>query len=146
MTLKERISFTFNPRDVCCYVSKLASALQELRWRAVLEKTSCFYHNLRQLQAIWSILSDPVATLLPWSASMPLALFVIILVFSSLIRVVGWCDGSNAGVQCRGVLQFWQIIEKELTVLPVGAGGVFVCFLSSIIFLFFLPLVRRVPM
>ena len=42
-------------QEMCAvYVSKLASALQELRWAkvtcAVLEKTSYFYHNLRQLQ------------------------------------------------------------------------------------------------
>ena len=55
----------------------------------------------------------------------------------------GWSDGAI--LQSRGVLQIW-IIGQGPTALAVGAGaGFLTLFLSSIIFLFFLPLSGRRP-
>ena len=48
--------------------------------------------------------------------------------------------------QCRGVLQIWMIVGQEPIALAVGAGkGCLDIFLSSITFLFFLPLCGRRP-
>ena len=55
-------------------------------------------------------------------------------------RVVRWCW---VNLQCRGVLLIWIIAGQGPTALKVGVGRVvWTCFfLSSIISLFFLPLV-----
>ena len=48
--------------------------------------------------------------------------------------------------QCRGVLLIWIRVGQGLSMLAIGAGGVFFdIFLSSIISLFFLPLSGRRP-
>ena len=48
--------------------------------------------------------------------------------------------------QCRGVLLIWIIVGQGPIALAVGAGGgVWTFFLSSITFLFFLPLSGRRP-
>ena len=50
MTLRKPISFTFNPRDVCCLCVQIGISFARAKVTcAVLEKTSYFYHNLRQL-------------------------------------------------------------------------------------------------
>ena len=51
-------------------------------------------------------------------------------------RVVRWCW---VNFQCRGVLLIWIRVGQGPAALAVGAVGVvWTCFLSSIIFLFFL--------
>ena len=53
-------------------------------------------------------------------------------------RVVRWCW---VNFQCPGVLLIWIRVGQGPTTLAVGAGGVvWTFFLSSIISLFFLPL------
>ena len=48
--------------------------------------------------------------------------------------------------QCRGVLLIWMIVGQGPIALAVGAGGGCLdIFLSSIFFLFFLPLSGRQP-
>ena len=58
-------------------------------------------------------------------------------------RVVRWCW---VNFQCRGVLLIWIRVGQGPTALAVGAGGGCLdIFLSSVIFLFFLPLSGRQP-
>ena len=48
--------------------------------------------------------------------------------------------------KCRGVLLLWFIVGQGPTALAVGAGGgLFGHFLSSIVYLFFLPPFGRRP-
>ena len=57
--------------------------------------------------------------------------------------MVHWC-GVN--FQCWGVLLVWVGVGQVPAVLAVGASGFFFdIFLSSIIFLFFVPLSGRRP-
>ena len=58
-------------------------------------------------------------------------------------RAVRWCW---VNFQCRGVVLIWIIVGQGPAVLAVGAGGGCLdIFLSSIIFLSFLPLSERRP-
>ena len=56
--------------------------------------------------------------------------------------VVGWCEGA----ECRGVPLIWIIVGQGPVALAVGAGGgCLEFFLSSVLFLLFLPLFGRWP-
>ena len=78
-------------QEICCYLSKWASALLELQWLVQsLREPLVWSHHLKQLlQGTWSLLQVP--NFCPFtfiSLWMPLALFVISLVFSALISIL----------------------------------------------------------
>ena len=77
-------------QEICCYLSKWASALSELQWLVQsLREPLVWSHHLKQLlQGTWSLLQCPTSVLLPLSLWMPLALFVISLVFSALTSIL----------------------------------------------------------
>ena len=65
--------------------------------------------------------------------------FVLAVKRFPLFRLIVWSDGT---IQCQVVLLVWIMLGQGNTMLAVGAGGGSsdIFFLSSIIFLFLLPL------